>query len=137
VTDNLLAAIGLAITVLVFPAGWLSDRFGRKNLNIFGGLLAALGIFLLVFVQEVGMLYIVGGIIGMATGIFLSVNWALATDLILEEETGEYMDFSNLATAGAGASARLAGPFIDRVNNMLPGEYLDYPAMFILAAVFA
>jgi len=137
VTGNLLAAIGLAITILVFPAGWLSDRFGRKNLNIFGGLLAALGIFLLVFVQDVAMLYLVGGIIGMATGIFLSVNWAFATDLIPEEEAGKYMGLSNLATAGAGACARLAGPFIDLVNNLKPGDYLGYPALFILAAIFA
>lgn len=137
VTGNLLAAIGLAITILVFPAGWLSDRFGRKNLNVFGGLLAALGIFLLVFVREVAMLYVVGGIIGMATGIFLSVNWAFATDLIPDDEAGKYMGLSNLATAGAGACARLAGPFIDLINNYKPGEFLGYPALFILAAVFA
>ncbi len=90
VTGNLLAAIGLALTLLVFPAGWLSDRFGRKNLNMLGGGLAAFGIFLLVFVQSVSMLYLVGGIIGMATGIFLSVNWALATDLIPEQEAGKF-----------------------------------------------
>ena len=137
VTGNLLAAIGLALTLLVFPAGWLSDRFGRKNLNIFGGGLAALGIFLLVFVQSVGVLYLVGGIIGMATGIFLSVNWALATDLIPEQEAGKYMGLSNLATAGAGASARLAGPLIDLINNLKPGEYLGYPALFVLAALIA
>jgi len=137
VTGNLLAAIGLALTLLVFPAGWLSDRFGRKNLNMLGGGLAAFGIFLLVFVQSVSMLYLVGGIIGMATGIFLSVNWALATDLIPEQEAGKYMGLSNLATAGAGASARLAGPLIDLVNNLRPGEFLGYPALFVLAALIA
>ncbi len=137
VTGNLMAAIGVALTLLVFPAGWLSDRFGRKNLNMFGGGLAAFGIILLVFVQQVSMLYLVGGIIGMATGIFLSVNWAMAIDLIPEKEAGKYMGLSNLATAGAGASARLAGPLIDLVNNARPGEYLGYPAAFALAAVIA
>ena len=29
VTGNLLATIGVALTILVFPAGMLSDRFGR------------------------------------------------------------------------------------------------------------
>lgn len=137
VTGNLLAAIGLTLTLLVFPAGWLSDRFGRKKLNMLGGGLAALGIFLLVFVQSVNTLYLVGGVIGLATGIFLSVNWALATDLIPGEQAGKYMGLSNLATAGAGASARLAGPLIDLINNIQPGKFLGYPAMFILAALIA
>ncbi len=137
VTGNLMAAIGVTLTLLVFPAGWLSDCFGRKTLNIFGGGLASVGIVLLVFVQDVTMLYLVGGIIGMATGIFLSVNWALATDLIPEAEAGKYMGLSNLATAGAGASARLAGPLIDLINNFQPREYLGYPVVFTLAAMTA
>ncbi|MBN2044878.1 MAG: MFS transporter [Anaerolineales bacterium] len=137
VTGNLMAAIGVALTLLVFPAGWLSDRFGRKNLNILGGGLASLGILLIVFVNSITMLYLVGAVIGMATGIFLSVNWALAIDLIPTDEAGKFMGLSNLATAGAGASARLAGPLIDLANNLLPGEYWGYPLVFALAALVA
>ena len=134
VTGNLMAAIGLALTLLVFPAGWLSDRVGRRSLNILGGALAAVGIFLLIFVRDVATLYVFGAIIGMATGIFLSVNWALATDLIPQDEAGKYLGLSNLATAGAGAASRLAGPLIDGINAMRPGEYLGYPALFLLGA---
>jgi Na+/melibiose symporter-like transporter len=134
VTGNLLATIGLALTALVFPAGLLSDRFGRKRLNLLAGALAALGIFLLVFVRDVTSLLIFGGIIGMATGIFLSVNWALATDLIPQGEAGKYLGLSNLATAGSGAAVRLAGPLIDGINALRPGTYLGYPALFLLAS---
>ena len=134
VTGNLLATIGLALTLLVFPAGVLSDRFGRVRLNLFAGALAALGIFLLIFARSVSSLYIFGGIIGMATGIFLSVNWALATDLIPAEEAGKYLGLSNLATAGAGAASRLGGPLIDGLNALWPGTYLGYPALFLLAS---
>jgi len=134
VTGNLMATIGIALTLLVLPAGLLSDRFGRRRLNLFSGALAALGIFLLILVRDVSTLYIFGGIIGMATGIFLSVNWALATDLIPTEEAGKYLGLSNLATAGAGASSRLAGPLIDGLNALRPGAYLGYPALFILAS---
>jgi Na+/melibiose symporter-like transporter len=134
VTGNLMATIGIALTLLVLPAGLLSDRFGRRRLNLFSGALAALGIFLLILVRDVSTLYIFGGIIGMATGIFLSVNWALATDLIPTEEAGKYLGLSNLATAGAGASSRLAGPLIDGLNAFRPGAYLGYPALFILAS---
>ena len=137
VTGNLLATIGLALTILVFPAGWLSDRVGRVRLNVFAGELASLGLFLLVFAQSVSALYAFGAIIGMATGIFLSVNWALATDLIPQDEAGKYLGLSNIATAGAGAVSRLAGPMIDGLNALRPGAFLGYPALFVLAAVSA
>jgi len=137
VTGNLLATIGLALTALVFPAGLLSDRFGRIGLNMFAGALATVGIFLLIFVRNVLSLYLFGGIIGMATGIFVSVNWALATDLIPREEAGKYLGLSNLATAGSGAVARLAGLLIDGLNALRPGAYLGYPALFILASTSA
>ena len=134
VTGNLMAAIGLALTALVFPAGQLSDRLGRKGLNLLAGALASLGIFLLIFVRTVTSLYVFGGIIGMATGIFVSVNWALATDLIPREEAGKYLGLSNLATAGSGAASRLAGPLIDGLNALRPGAHLGYPALFLLAS---
>jgi Na+/melibiose symporter-like transporter len=134
VTGNLMAAIGLALTLLVFPAGWLSDRMGRWQLNVLAGALAALGIFLLVFARSLLSLYLFGGLIGAATGIFLSVNWALATSLIPAAEAGKYLGLSNLATAGAGATARLAGPLIDGLNALRPGAYLGYPALFVLAS---
>ena len=135
VTGNLMATIGVTLTLLVFPAGWLSDRVGRMRLNIAGGAFAALGLALLVFAKSVTSLYIFGAIIGIATGTFLSVNWALATDLIPQDEAGKYLGLSNLATAGAGATSRLAGPLIDGVNAVMPGKYLGYPAVFLLAAV--
>jgi Na+/melibiose symporter-like transporter len=134
VTGNLMATIGLALTLLVYPAGLLSDRLGRKRLNLGGGALAAVGIFLLLFARDVGSLYVFGGIIGMATGVFLSVNWALATDLIPAEEAGKYLGLSNLATAGAGAASRLGGPLIDGLNGLRPGAYWGYPALFLLAS---
>jgi len=135
VTGNLMATIGLALLVLVFPAGILSDKFGRKRLNILAGLMAAAGIFLLIFVRSLTVLYAVGAIIGMATGIFLSVNWALATDLIPQSEGGKYLGLSNLATAGASASSRLAGPMIDGVNAIVPGAFLGYPVLFVVAGL--
>jgi Na+/melibiose symporter-like transporter len=137
VTGNLLAVIGLALIFLVFPAGLLSDRFGREKLNLLAGALAALGIFSLIFVHSVPALLVSGGAIGMATGIFVSANWALAIDLIPQEEAGKYLGLSNLATAGAAAVARLGGPLIDGLNALRPGAYLGYPALFVLASACA
>lgn len=135
VTGNLMAVIGVAITVLVFPAGWLSDKIGRWSLNIIAGIMAAVGIALLVFARSVGAVYAFGAIIGMATGVFVSVNWALATDLIPHDEGGKFLGFTNFATAGAGAISRLGGPLIDGINAMWPGSFAGYPVTFGLAAV--
>jgi MFS family permease len=134
VTGNLMAVIGLALTALVFPAGILSDRFGRKPLNYLAGGLAALGILLIVFARSIAALLAFGSIVGMATGVFVSVNWALATDLIPHEEAAKYLGLTNLATAGAGALARVAGPLIDGLNALRPGAYLGYPVLFALAS---
>jgi Na+/melibiose symporter-like transporter len=137
VTGNLLATLGLALLALVFPAGWLSDRMGRIGLNLLAGVLISLGILGLAFTRSIPALYLFGGIIGAATGTFLSVNWALATDLIPVDQAGKYLGLSNLATAGAGAASRLAGPLIDGVNALWPGVYLGYPVLFTLASVAA
>jgi Na+/melibiose symporter-like transporter len=134
VTGNLMAAIGVALTLLVFPAGWLSDRVGRWPLNIGAGVAASVGIFLLALARSVTAVYVFGSLIGMATGVFLSVNWALATDLIPPDEGGKYLGLSNLATAGAGAASRLGGPLIDGLNAVLPGAFIGYPTTFVLAA---
>jgi MFS family permease len=135
VTGDLLFSIGIALVLLVYPAGWLSDKVGRKPLNIFAGLLAALGVFLLLFVRGYTDLLTCGGIVGAAVGIFVSVNWALATDLVPAAEAGKYLGLSNLATAGSGAIARLGGPLIDFVNAQTPGTYSGYSVLFILATL--
>jgi Na+/melibiose symporter-like transporter len=137
VTGNLMAAIGLPLTLLVFPAGLLSDRFGRRRMNLVAGALIVPGLFLLILVRDTASLLAFGGLIGMGTGIFLSANWALATDLIPEQEAGKYLGLTNLATAGAGAAARLAGPLIDGLNALRPGLHLGYPALFVLASTSA
>lgn len=135
VTGNLMAAIGVTITLFVFPAGWLSDRVGRWSLNVAAGALAALGIGLLVFARSVTAVYVFGGLIGIATGTFLSVNWALATDMIPKAEGGKFLGFTNLATAGAGAISRLGGPVIDGLNALWSGRSLGYPIVFAIAAL--
>jgi len=135
VTGNLMATIGVALTLLVFPAGWLSDRIGRWKLNLVASAIAAVGIFLLVFVRSVPAVYAMGAIIGMSTGIFLSVNWALATDLIPPAEGGKYLGYTNFATAGAGALSRLGGPIIDGINALFPGTSLGYPVTFAFASL--
>jgi len=129
---TLMAILAVAIALIVFPAGALSDRIGRKPLIVFSGLLGAAGSLLLLLARSYMQLLLFGGVLGLSIGIFLSVNWALLTDLVPEEEAGRYLGISNLATAGAGALGGIGGPIMDVFNAQAPGR--GYVALYVLAA---
>jgi len=92
---------------------------------------------LLLFARDPVTLIIFGSVTGAGIGMYITSNWALANQLAPKQEAGMYLGLTNIATAGAGAVARLAGPVIDIVNNAFPGRYWGYSLLFILAAVFA
>ena len=57
-------------------------------------------------------------LIGVASGTFLAVDWALMTDIIPKASSGRFMGISNLAVGLAGpVAALLAGPIIDIVGG--------------------
>jgi len=132
VTGNLLIVVGICLIGVVYPAGWISDRIGRRPVIIFSGLLGALGILLLFLIHNYGALMLSGALLGISGGAFFSSNWALATDLVPQGEEAKYLGLTNLATAGGAALARLIGIAIDPLNAYSPG--LGYQVM--LAACF-
>jgi Na+/melibiose symporter-like transporter len=120
--------------VVAYPAGWLSDKVGRRPVTLTSGLLGAVGIGLLYLSRENYMLIILcGGVVGVSFGAFMSSNWALATDLVPRGEEARYLGLTNLATAGGGALARLIGPLIDFGNKQSPnlGYWLMLRACFV------
>jgi len=125
---SLTAIVGAAILLIVYPAGYLSDRVGRKPLLIFSGLMATVGVLLFLTADSLTELLIYGGTIGLAMGIFLSSNWAFATDLIPRAEAARYMGIANVATCGGSAAARLGGPLLDFFNARQEG--LGYGVLF-------
>jgi MFS family permease len=136
-TGNLMAVIALSLTVFAFGSGWLCDRFGRKPLHAAAAILVAGGSLLLIPSQSPEAVLLCGSIIGAGAGVFLTSNWALATDLAPLPEAGKFLGLTNLATAGAGALSRLTGPGLDWLNNHWPGSHYGYTALFISSAVFA
>ena len=136
-TGSLTAIIGIFILATALASGWLADRVGRKRLVAVSGLMAALGGFILlstIWVSNLSILYIAGTIIGLATGLFMTANWALGTDLVPDAEAGRYLGISNLAGAGAGIiGAGIGGLIADQLNAYRPG--LGYFAIFASYAV--
>ena len=113
--------VGVCILLTALPSGWLADRFGHRRLVAFSGITAALGTLIAILVPSLGMIYIGGAIIGIATGVFFTANWALGTELVPVREAGRYLGISNLAGAGAGAvGAYIGGPIADFFSLRIP-----------------
>jgi Na+/melibiose symporter-like transporter len=129
---SLLAVAGML--AVVYPAGYLSDRIGRKPVTISAGLLGAVGIGMIFSSQDYGSMLPAAGAIGVAIGAFNSSNWALATDLIPKREEARYLGLTNLATAGGAALARAIGPAIDFFNSYSP--VFGYRFMLMVCLVY-
>jgi MFS family permease len=131
-TGQLMTVVGILTLASALPAGWLADRLGQRRLLGLSGLLAAAGAAVLlvaVWLPELGVIYLAGGLLGLATGFFVTVNWALGTRLVPPQEAGRYLGVSNLAGAGAGMiGSGIGGPLADLLNASLPG--LGYFVIF-------
>jgi MFS family permease len=142
--SQLMMVVGLFILVSALPSGWLSDRFGHKRLVAISGIVATLGTLILLVAPSLTPLYIGGCLIGVATGLFFTANWALGTGLVPKEEAGRYLGISNLAGAGAGAvGAYIGGPIADYFTVQVPDQpglgyvllFAIYGVLFLLSAV--
>jgi MFS family permease len=120
--------------IVVWPAGYLSDKVGRKPISFVAALLGAVGIGVIALSQEYNTILWAAGIIGMAMGAFNSANWALATDLAAKGEEARYLGIANMATAGGGALARGVGPAIDFYNTR--SHLLGYDVMLGVCIVY-
>ena len=107
----------VGMVLVVWPMGWLSDRIGRRVLNMSAALMGAAGIAIIAYGQAYAFILVGAGIIGVGMGIFNSTNWALATDFAPQEDGARYLGVANMATAGGAVLARAIGPVIDFFNQ--------------------
>jgi len=130
--------MGVFVVVLIIFsmfAGAISDRIGRKKVQILSSILGAFGAVLMIFASTPFQLVAFSTILGAGLGIFLSTNWALANEMAPAAESGKYMGLTNIATAGSAALARLEGPMIDGFNNLAPGSWIGWTVLFAVSAV--
>ena len=103
----LLVVANIAGTI---PAARLSDRLGRKPLIYAGSAIGAVGMAVLVVAPTIHVAAVGAVLIGLGSGSFLAVDWALMTDIIPKASSGRYMGLSNVATAtNAPAAIALGG----------------------------
>ena len=134
VTANLVIAMGAGMIVVVYLAGLLSDKIGRRPVVVGSGFIGALGIIVLFFAQNYWWVMVSGTLLGMCAGAWLSSQWALATDLVGKGEEAKYLGIANMSIAGAGAAARLIGPLIDTLNTNRAG--FGYQIMLLACLIY-
>lgn len=130
--SRMILVVGGALAFAVYPAGWISDRIGRKPVILLGAIGASASAIWLLRADSAGDVLITASVMGAAIGALLSSNWALANDLGTSGREGAHMGIVNLATTGGAASSKLMGPGIDLLNRTRDGS--GYDALLITCA---
>ncbi|HEY8177269.1 MAG TPA: MFS transporter, partial [Candidatus Limnocylindria bacterium] len=116
--------------------GWISSRIGRKPVLYVAIGLGIVGAAVIATAPAYWMVVVAAVPIGICSGVFLGVDWALMTDIIPKAESGRYMGISNIAVAGAGPiAATVGGVAVFLASLASLGPDLAYRGIFVLMAV--
>jgi len=130
---------GVAIAAAVGAAllgGWLSDRIGRKAIVSVAGLLLALTSVGLLFQPPFHTLIGIAILLGLGSGAYTSVDWALAIDVLpSRHSSARDLGIWGVANTLPQVTAPLiAGPLLDLFNHAQPGA--GYSVIFSMAIVY-
>jgi MFS family permease len=131
----LIVMVAAAALLSAVPGGWISSRIGRKPVLYVAIGLGVAGAAVIATAPAYWMVLVAAAPIGICSGVFLGVDWALMTDIIPKAESGRYMGISNIAVAGAGPIASTVGGIVVFVaTSAALGPALAYRAIFVVMA---
>ncbi len=122
-----LGAYGLTQAILQIPAGWLSDRYGRKPIIIVGLLLFAAGSFIAASADDI--YWIIAGRVIQGAGAINAAVMALTADLTREEHRTKAMAMIGI-TIGITFS-------LSMVLSPLLYHYIGMSGIFVLTGALA
>ena len=133
--DDLLTLILIYMIFVIIASlvlGRLSDRLGRRKVFVFASsALQGAAALMLAFLPDLTVAMVAAGLLGLGYGCFLSVDQALATQVLPDPESrGKDLGIMNIATAVPQAIAPLIGA---GVVAMMGG----FTGLFVLSGVFA
>ncbi|WP_431247815.1 MFS transporter [Leifsonia xyli] len=133
--DDLLVLILIYMVFVIVASlvlGRLSDRLGRRKAFVFvSSAVQGVAALLLGFVPELSVAFVAAALLGIGYGCFLSVDQALATQVLPDPETrGKDLGIMNIALAVPQAVAPLFGALIVAALGGFAG-------LFVLSALFA
>ncbi|WP_328356125.1 MFS transporter [Streptomyces sp. NBC_00445] len=93
-------------------AGYLSDRLRRqKPFVVFAGVMAAAALVLFAGAQDMALIYVASGAIGVALGTFVAVDLALCVRLLpSKDDAGKDLGIINIANTLPGSFVPFAAP---------------------------
>ncbi|BCK86968.1 inner membrane transport protein YajR [Sideroxyarcus emersonii] len=122
-----LGAYGLTQSILQIPAGWLSDRYGRKPIIVIGLLLFAAGSFIAASADDI--YWIIAGRVMQGAGAINAAVMALTADLTREEHRTKAMAMIGM-TIGVTFS-------VSMVLSPLLYKHIGMSGMFSLIGILA
>ncbi|MCW8877780.1 MAG: MFS transporter [Kangiellaceae bacterium] len=122
-----IGAYGLTQAIFQIPFGWLSDRFGRKPIILFGLLLFAIGSLIAAFSEHI--YGVIAGRLLQGCGAIASAVMALAADLSRDEQRTKIMASIGMSIGAAFAMAMILGPGLT--------QWLGLSGIFIAIAILA
>ena len=115
----------------VYPAGWVSDRVGRKRVVVVGAVGSALGLIMMTQVFGALLILAVATFTAVFVGIMLAGSWALANELGTSGREGQHIGLVSVATISGAGTSKLLGPLVDLLNMVSTG--LGYTVLMIIA----
>ena len=131
--------VGAIISSLV--AGVVSDRFGRKKIVYFSGALQAVVVTVFLFAHSYPLAIAMGVVFGLGYGAYISVDWALATDVLpsMDDYARDMGVWHVALTLPQVIGAPIAGVLLDLGQAYGLGvglPTLGYTLLFSLALLF-
>jgi MFS family permease len=111
-----LGAYGLTQALLQIPAGWLSDRYGRKPIIITGLLLFAAGSFIAASADDI--YWIIAGRVIQGAGAINAAVMALTADLTREEHRTKAMAMIGITIGITFAISMVLSPILYQLIGM-------------------
>lgn len=102
-------ALGVGTICGTVPSAWLAGRIGRKQVIWLSALAAAVGITLVARAQT--PVEAIPGLvlIGIGSGGYIAIDWAMMTSTIPRISSGRYMGLANIANSISGPLALIVG----------------------------
>ena len=126
--------IGGALVLTTYPAGWMSDRIGRKPVLAVGTVVAVAATVAMMWVSSYLIAVVVASVIGGAVGMILTSHWAMANDLGTPGREAQHMGIVNLGTLIGASGAKAIGPLPDLVTVWFGPGY-GYTALLAASAL--
>jgi MFS family permease len=129
-----ISVVAAASTVTAtVPAARIAQRTGRKRVIYAAAGISALGMTIAAVAPGPSAAIVAAILFGVGAGSFLSVDWALMTEIIPRASSGRYMGISNVATATNGVAAVFVGGLIIDAFRRAGAPELGPRVVFLLA----